>query len=121
MPETILRQGAPAFIDYTPTTGAVNAGTVVLFGNLVGGVQVGIAHQDIPNSTLGALAAEGGVYEVVMLSNLAQGALAYWDDTNNKLTSTSTNNAVFGTVVGGGGGGANATVTAKHQPYLPRV
>lgn len=120
MPECTMRQGAPQMIDYTPASGNVSAGQVVLAGNLVG-LSCGIAHQDITNNTLGALAAGGGVYDVTMLSNLANYALAYWDDTNNKLTSTSTNNAVFGVVVGGGGGGANATVQALHLPYLPRV
>jgi hypothetical protein len=120
MPETILRQGNPRMTDYTPAAGNVSAGQVVLLGNLVG-LSCGIAHQDITNNTLGAVATGGGVYDVVMLSNLANYALAYWDDTNNKLTATSTNMAVFGVVVGGGGGGANATVQALHLPYLPRV
>src|SRR5688572_32759820 len=109
MPEATMRQGAPQMIDHTPSGGNVTAGQVVLLGNLTG-ISCGIAHQDITNNTLGALAAGGGVYDVVMLSNLADYALAYWDDSTNKLTSTSTNNAVFGVVVGGGGGGANATV-----------
>lgn len=120
MAEATLRQGNPRFIDYTPTGGNVSAGQVVLLGNLAG-VSCGIAHQDIPNNTLGAVAIGDGVYDVVMLSNLANYALAYWDDTNNKLTSTSTNNAVFGAVVGGGGGGANATVQVVHNPMAPRV
>jgi hypothetical protein len=120
MAEATLRQGAPQFVDYTPAAGNITAGQVVLLGNLVG-VSCGIAHQDIANATLGALAVGGGVYDVIMLSNLANYALAYWDDTNNKLTSTSTNMAIFGVVVGGGAAGANATVQALHLPYLPRV
>jgi hypothetical protein len=120
MPEATMRQGNPQFIDYTPAAGNITAGQVVLLGNLTG-ISCGVAHLDITNNTLGALAAGGGVYDVVMLSNLANYALAYWDDTNNKLTSTSTNNAVFGVVVGGGGGGANATVQALHIPTAPRV
>jgi hypothetical protein len=120
MPTATMRQGNPRMLDYTPSSGNVAAGDVVLLGNLVG-ISCGIAHQPITNNTLGALAGGGGVYDVVMLSNLANYALAYWDATNSKLTSTSTNNAVFGVVVGGGGGGANATVQALHLPYLPRV
>jgi len=120
MAEAILRQGNPRFIDYTPSAGNVSAGQVVLLGNLAG-VSCGIAHQDITNNTLGELAIGDGIYECVMLSNIANYALAYWDDTNNKLTSTSTNNAVFGAVVGGGAGGANATVTVVHNPMAPRV
>jgi hypothetical protein len=120
MAEASKRYGDPRRIPFTPTAGNVSAGQVVLLGNLVG-VSCGIATQDITNAVEGSLEIGGGVYEVTMLSNLANYALAYWDDTNNKLTSTSTNNAIFGYVVGGGGGGANATVQARHLPYLPRV
>lgn len=120
MAEATLRQGNPRFIDYTPASGAVTAGQVVLLGNLAG-VSCGIAHQDIANNTLGALAIGDGVYDCVNLSNLANYALAYWDDANNKLTATSTNNAVFGAVVGGGGGGANSTCQVVHNPMAPRV
>lgn len=120
MAETTLRQGSPRFVDYTPSTGNVSAGQVVLLGNLAG-IGCGIAHEDIANNTLGALAVADGIYDAVMLSNLANYALAYWDDTNNKLTATSTNNAVFGVVVGGGAAGANATVQVFHNPMAPRV
>lgn len=120
MPEATLRHGYPQFIDYTPTSGNVSAGQVVLLGNTVG-IGLGIAHQDITNNTLGSVAIGGGVYEVTMLSNIANYGLAYWDDTNNKLTSTSTNNAVFGQITSGGGGGANATVYCLHDPAAPRV
>lgn len=118
--EATFRHGDPAFEDYTPAAGAVAAGQVVLLGNTAG-LACGVAHQDIPNGSLGSLAVGGGVYDAVMLSNIANWGLAYWDDTNNKLTSTSTNNAVFGFVVNGGGGGANATVRALHCPSAPRV
>jgi hypothetical protein len=120
MAEATLRHGDPMFEDYTPASGNISSGQVVLLGNLVG-LSCGIAHGDITNNTLGSLAVGGGVYEVTMLSNLANYALAYWDDTNNKLTSTSTNNAVFGVVLTGGGGGANASVYALHNPMAPRV
>jgi hypothetical protein len=120
MAEATKRWGDPRRIKYTPTGGNVAAGQVVLLGNLAG-LACGIATQPIENNLEGWLEVGGGVYDVVMLSNLANYALAYWDDANNKLTSTSTNNAVFGTVVGGGGGGANATVQVLHDPMAPRV
>lgn len=120
MAEATMRHGEPTFEDYTPASGNISAGQVILAGNLVG-IGTVIAHQDITNNTLGSVAIGGGVYEVTMLSNIAQYGLAYWDDTNNKLTSTSTNMAMFGVVVSGGGGGANATVLALHAPSLPRV
>lgn len=117
MPEATFRHGDPVFIDYTPSSGNVAAGSVLLLGNTAGLTCV-IAHNDITNNTAGAVAAFGGVYDVTMLSNIAQGGKAYWDDTNNKLTSTSTNNALFGFVVYNGGGGANATVKAVHMPFI---
>ena len=120
MAEATMKHGNPTMINYTPAAGNISSGQVVLLGNLVG-LSCGIAHQDITNNTLGALSAGGGVYEVTMLSNIAQYGLAYWDDTNNKLTSTSTNMAIFGVVVEGGGGGANASVLALHDPTAPRV
>lgn len=120
MAEATFRHGTPTMEQYTPSSGNVSSGQVVLLGNTTG-LSCGIAHADITNNTLGSLAIGGGVYDVVMLSNIANWGLAYWDDTNNKLTSTSTNNAVFGVVVNGGGGGANATVRAMHIPTAPRV
>lgn len=120
MADTTLRHGNPTMTEHTPTGGNIAAGDVVLLGNLAG-LSCGIAHGPITNNTKGSLAVGGGVYECVMLSNIAQWGLAYWDDANNKLTSTSTNNAVFGTVVYNGGGGANATVRALHNPTAPRV
>lgn len=117
MADALLRNGDPTFIDYTPSGGNVAAGDVVLFGNTAGLTCV-VAHEPITNNTAGAVACGGGIYDVVMLSNIAAGGKAYWDDTNNKLTSTSTNNALFGFVVGNGGAGANATVQALHFPFI---
>lgn len=117
MPQTTFRHGNPTYIDYTPSGGNVTAGDVILAGNTAGLCCV-IAHNDITNNTSGAVASHGGIYDVVMLSNLANYAKAYWDDTNNKLTSTSTNNALFGFVVSGGAAGANATVKALHMPFV---
>lgn len=115
MAEATMRHGEPTFMDYTPAAGNVPAGQVVLLGNTTG-LSCGIAHQDITNNTLGALAVGGGVYDVVMITNLAAYASVYWDDTNNKVSSTSTNNAYFGMLLTGGTG-ANTTVLAMHRPY----
>jgi hypothetical protein len=117
--EATFRHGDPSFADYTPASGNVSAGQVVLLGN-TGGLSCGIAHLDIANNTLGALAVGGGIYDVTMLTNLAPWTLVYWDDTNNKVVSTSTNNAVFGVLLQGNTG-ANTTVEALHLPSAPRV
>lgn len=117
MAETTFRHGEPVMVDYTPSSGNVSAGAVILVGNTTGWT-CGIAHVDITNSTLGALAAGGGVYDVVNLNNAANGVKVYWDDSANKVTTTSTNNALFGFVVSGGAGGANTTCQALHKPYV---
>lgn len=115
--EATFRSGEPVTINYTPSSGNVAAGQVVLVGNTAG-LTCGIAHTPITNNTLGALAAGGGIYDVVNLDNAANGTKVYWDDTNNKVTTTSTNNALFGFVVTGGAGGANSTCRALHFPYV---
>ena len=122
MAQTTFRHGAPVNIDYTPGSGDVTAGDVILLGtveaNSTGtGAVACIAPVDIANGVQGALSAGGGVYDVVNLNNAANGAKVWWDDANNKVTTTGTNNAVFGYVVANGGGGANSTCQALHKPY----
>lgn len=117
MADATMRHGDPVMIDYTPGSGNVSAGDVVLIGNTTG-LTCGIAHRDIENSTLGALAAGGGVYDVVNLNNAADGAKVYWDASTSKVTTTSTNMSLFGFIVSGGGGGANTTCQALHKPYV---
>lgn len=104
-------------VDYTPASGNVTAGDVVLVGNAAGWT-CGIAHSDIENTKLGALAAGGGVYDVTNLDNAADGAKVWWDDSANKVTTTSTNNALFGFIVANGGLGENTTARALHHPYV---
>jgi hypothetical protein len=115
--EATFRHGDPRMVDYTPSAGNVAAGTVLLAGNTAG-LTCLIAHLDIVNNVLGAVAAGGGVYDVTNLNNAANYAKVYWDDTNNKITTVSTNNALFGFVTQGGGGGANSTCKALHFPYV---
>ena len=117
MAEATFRHGDPQMVDYTPSSGNVSAGQVILVGNTTGWT-CGIAHVDITNNTLGALAAGNGVYEVTNLNNAANGTKVYWDDTNNKVTTVSTNNALFGFIVSSGGGGANTTCLAIHKPFV---
>ncbi|HVL12221.1 MAG TPA: DUF2190 family protein [Gemmata sp.] len=115
MAEAVFRHGDPVHMDYTPSAGNVAAGEVVLLGNTAG-LTCGIAHLDITNNALGALAVGGGIYDVTMITNIAAYTKVYWDDTNNKVTSTSTNNATFGYLLEGGTG-ANTVVECLHQPY----
>lgn len=114
MAQATFRHGDPVMIDYTPSAD-VSAGDVVLLGNTTG-LTCGVVHTDIANAALGAIAAGGGVYDVVNLNNAANYAKVWWDDSANKVTTTSTNNALFGFVVADGGGGANSTCRALHAP-----
>lgn len=115
MVDTTFRHGTPVMVDYTPAAGAITEGDVILLGNLTGLTCV-IAHSPIVNATLGAVAAGGGVYDVVNLNNAADGAKVYWD--GSKVTTVSTNMSTFGFVVSNGGGGANTTCQAIHKPYV---
>ena len=116
MAQVTFRHGEPVMIDYTPGAN-VTAGDVVLLGNTAG-LTCGIVHTDTESGILGAIAAGGGVYDAVNLNNAANYAKVYWDDTNNKVTTTSTNNALFGFVVDDGAGGANSTCRVYHHPYV---
>lgn len=122
MAEVTYLHGDPVMIDYTPSSGAITEGQVVLVGSVTAntsgtGAVAMIAHRPIANNAKGALAVSGGVYDVVNLNNAANGAKVYWEDTNNKVTTVSTNNAVFGWIVADGGGGANSTAKAFHNPF----
>lgn len=117
MAEATFRHGDPLMIDYTPSTGNVSAGQVVLYGNTAG-LTCLIAHRDIENAVQGAMAAGGGVYDVINLNNAANGAKVWWDDSVDKVTTVSTNNALFGFVAANGGGGANSTCRVLHKPYV---
>jgi len=119
MAQADFRHGNPTMADFTRAAGNRAAGAVVLLGNLTG-LGLGITHLPIVNNVKGAIAIGGGVYDVTMLTNLAAWATVYWDDTNNKVVSTSTNNATFGVLLEGGTG-ANTIVRALHAPMTPRV
>lgn len=120
MPEATKKYGNPRRIPFTPGAGNIAAGEVVMLGNLAG-VSCGIATQDIANGVEGSLEIGGGVYEVTMLTNMANYALVYWDTAINKVVATSTNMMVFGVIVEGGNTGANALVYVYHDPMAPRV
>ena len=124
MANATFRHGNPVMIDYTPSAGDVSAGDVVVVGTV--GANTGgtgalacVAHTDIANNVLGALAVGGGVYDIICLQNSVIGTKVWWDDSvPTKVTTTSTNNAMFGIVVGDAGGGANSVCRVLHAPHL---
>lgn len=111
----IKRHGDPITINYTPTTGNVAAGDVVLIGN-TSGLSCGIAALAITNNVQGALEVGYGIYEVTNQNNAANGTKVWWDSVNKSVTTTSTNNALFGYVVESGAGGTNTICNAMHVP-----
>jgi hypothetical protein len=115
--EATYRHGDPLMVNYIPAAGDIAAGQVVLLGNTAG-LTCGVAHVPISNNVLGALAMGGGVYELTNLNNAANYAKVWWDDTNNKVTTVSTNNALFGFVTENGGGGANTVCRVRHFPFV---
>lgn len=124
MADTTFRHGDPVMVDYTPGSGDIAVGEVVVLGTVTAntsgtGAVAAVAHRPISNNVLGAVAVGGGVYDMVNLNNAATGAKVYWDIANNtrKVTTVSTNNAVFGWIVADGGGGANSTAKVIHAPY----
>lgn len=125
MAQALFKHGKPRFIDYTPSTGAVTAGDVIVLraaaANTMTGIHTGIAHHDIANNTPGALAIGGGFYEAINLNNAADYAPVYWDDSVNKLTTTSTNNAPIGAITDNGAGGANSTCLFYHEGFAKAV
>lgn len=108
--------GDPQMIDYTPGAD-VTAGDVVSLGGTTGAC-CGVAHHDIPNGTLGALAATGGVYEGINHDNANNYAKVYWDATNKYFTTTATSNALFGFIISKGGGGAGSICRVFHHPFV---
>lgn len=117
MADVTFRHGNPTHVDYTPSAGAVNAGTVVLLGNTID-LTCGVASVDIANNQKGALAV-GGVWRGINLNNAAENAEVWWDNSAKKFTTTSTNNARFGFVTDGtGGGGANSNCDVLHHPFV---
>ena len=116
MAEATLRSGDPETIPYTPGAD-VDEGEVLLLGNTAG-ICLGVAQRPIANGVLGALAYRGGQWAVVNLNNAADYAKVWWDNSAKKITTVSTNNALFGFIADGGGGGANSTAYAALEPLV---
>lgn len=118
MASATFRKGQPKVVDYTPSAD-LSAGDVVLLGNSAG-ITCGVVQLDMVNAATNAcIAVGGGIYDIISLQNTANNVKVYWDPaTPTKVTTTSTNNALFGFIVEGGGLGANTIVSVLHHPYV---
>src|SRR5678809_998620 len=121
MAHSVFRSGNVEMVDYTPASGNVAVGDVVVISaattNSTTGAAglLGICHRPIVNNTLGALAIMGGIYSFGNLNNSATGAIVYWDATNNKATSVTNSNCLLGKIVANGAGGTNSTCYVEHM------
>lgn len=114
--EARFRHGNPLMVDHTPSS-AVAAGQVVVVGNLPL-----VAHAAIAANALGALAAGGGVYRMTAAGAAAAGVQVYWDDTNNKVTTTASTHKVFGYIAPGSSANADGDpVDVIHTPKQPGI
>lgn len=109
MPQATFYHGDPRMVDYTPGS-AVTAGDII-----VQGVTPMIAHRDIPANRKGALAAGGGVYDCDCNASIGAGVAVWWDDTNNRVTTTATSNTHFGTTTEASRL-SNTKVRVRHEP-----
>jgi predicted RecA/RadA family phage recombinase len=113
--EADFRGGLPLMVPYT--AGAdIDAGDMVLVGNTTGWT-LGVAHHPIANGVTSDLSAGGGWYDCMVASNYAAGSKVYKPAGNAILTTTSTNNALFGFTLEAAAA-ANAVVKVLHKPYV---
>ena len=102
--------GTPLMVDHTPSGAAVAAGTVVVTNDTPR-----VAHRDIADGALGALAGEGGVYLMTGDAAIAADKKVYWDAAAKKVTLTASTNKIFGVTVTACSGN-NATCLVRHDP-----
>lgn len=78
-------------LDFTAPSGGVTSGDVVVAGKFAGVAAASAAEGETASINL------KGVYELPKAAQaFTQGALLYWDDTNDVLTTTSTSNTFIG-------------------------
>ena len=108
-----FRHGDPVMVDHTPSGADVAAGDVLVIGD-----SVRIAHRDIVDGQLGALAIGGGVYDIAKATGVGTavtaGTTLYWDDTEDRGDADGTGRVAFGLVVEDAGDD-DATVRVYHR------
>jgi len=91
MAQATFYQGEPTMIDYTPSGAAISAGEVKVVSNLPL-----VAHKDIADGYLGALAAFGGIYLMTGDAVISAGKRVWWKDSADKVSETADGNKHFG-------------------------
>lgn len=112
MADSVYKYGAPRMVDYTPSGADIALGQVKLVGDIPM-----IAHRPISDGVQGALAAGGGIYEVLGDAAIAVGKKVYWNDSANKVTETSSGNKAIGYTVTACSADA-ATCQIMHEPAI---
>lgn len=111
--------GTPRMVDYTPTSD-VNGGDVVEIGDLPF-----VAHRDIDSNIdeEGALAADGGVYDMEAGEALSAGTEVFWNSSTERVYdadatgSGTAGEPIFGFVVpDSSAAAAGDTVRVFHRP-----
>lgn len=81
-------------IDYAAVNTNVEAGEVVIIGDLVA-----VAKYDIPSNTVGAVSLRG-VYELAKpVEEISAGVKVYWDASEENATTNAASNTLFGLAV----------------------
>ena len=115
MATATYKYGKPIMVKHVET-GTHAAGDVVVIGSTPF-----VSHVDVPSFAGGpltdALAAEGGVYQLVTDGTPVIGQDVYFNGTSKKLTLTSAGNVHFGTLVGGPAGDLGGASPAADGDY----
>lgn len=112
--QAILRHGDPLMADHTPGS-ALDSGAVVVIG-----ARPFVTHRAIAASTLGAVAAGGGVYKMTAGGAAGAGVDVYWNASAGKVNAAATattGDKHFGYVAPGSVAAADADVIdVVHAP-----
>lgn len=110
MAQATFYHGSPTMVDYTPSGAAISAGDVKIVNNVPL-----VAHKDIADGYLGALAAFGGIYLVTGNAAISAGKRVYWVDADNEVSETADGNKHFGYTVSACSGDGS-TCYVLHMP-----
>lgn len=109
MAQVTFKGGTPNMVPHMPS-GAIANGDVVVRGTVPM-----IAHSDMENGRQGALSDGGGLYEMDCNASIGDGVALWWDDANNRVTTTATSNGHIGQSVGVSYAG-NTKILVRHRP-----